>query len=135
MLISAWSSAMQSSARAWGLVGSSTATSSFSANACLLSDKDLAALLGMAEDQAQDGAVRRVGDRQADDLDLGPLERADDLQQLADPVLEENRELGHGWPVPAMQGFQLDFAAAVILAETHEAPVFPGLDGVRSRTS
>ena len=97
----------------------------------LVQGKDLAALLGIAQDQAQNRAVRGVGDRQTDDLDLRPLKRAHDLQQLADPVLEENRELSHSRPGPAMEGFQFDFAAAVILAKAHEAPVFPGLDGVR----
>ena len=64
---------------------------------------------------------------QADDLDLGPLEGADDLEQLADPVLQEDRELGDRRPVAALQRLEVDLAAAY----PHRSSwilVFPGLD-------
>ena len=101
MLISACNSAVQSSTSDWGPVGSSTTTSSFSAKVSLFELEDLAALLGMAEHQAEDAAVGRVRDGQADDLDLRAVECADDFEQLTDPVLEEDRELGDGRPVAA----------------------------------
>ena len=105
-----------------GPSGSSTTISSFSANANLFKNQDLAALLGMAQDQAQDRAVGRVGDRQADDLDPRSLKRSVDLEQLAHPVLQEDGVLGHGWPASSLKRFELDFAAAVVLAIVHEGP-------------
>ena len=105
-----------------GPSGSSTTISSFSANACLFKHEDFAALLGMAQDQAQDRAIGRIGDRQADDLDPSSLKRTVDLEQLAHPVFQEDGVLGHGRPASSLKRLELDFAAAIVLAITHEVP-------------
>ena len=88
----------------------------------LVEGQDLPALLRVAQDQPEDRAIGRVGDRQADDPDLRALERPIDLQQLPHAVLEEDRELRDRRPASTVQRFQLDFAAAIILAITHEVP-------------
>src|ERR1017187_5285149 len=84
--------------------------------------KDFAALLGVAQNQAQDRAIGRVGDCQSDDLDFCPLKRSVDLEQLAHPVLKEYGVLSDGRPASSLERLELDFAAAVILAIIHEGP-------------
>src|SRR5215470_11618515 len=79
----------------------------------LVQGEDLPALLGMAKNQPHNRTIRRVGDGQSNDLDLAALEGADDFEELPNPVLQKDRELGHSWPVAAMQCLQFDFAATV----------------------
>src|SRR5438270_8385212 len=88
----------------------------------LVESEDLPALLRMAQEEPQDGAIGRVGDGQPDDPDLGTLKLAVDLEQLAHAVLEEYRELSHRRPASTMHRFQFDFAAAIVLPEIHEIP-------------
>ena len=87
----------------------------------LVQAEDLSALFRMAEDQPQDRAIGRVGDRQSDNLDFGALEGADHFEELADPVLQEHRELRDGRPIAAVQGLEIDFAGTT-LAKTHGDP-------------
>src|SRR5271168_4678772 len=88
----------------------------------LIQSQDLAALLGMAQDQTEDRTIRRVGDREPDDLDPGSLKGTVDLEQLPYSVLEKNRELSHGRPASTMERLEFNLAAAVILSKTHEGP-------------
>ena len=55
--------------------------------------ENFASLLRMAEQEADKGEFRGIGDRQGHDLDPASLEAANHFQELAHAVLEENREL------------------------------------------
>ena len=55
--------------------------------------KNLAPLLGMAKQQANERALGRVDNRQGNDPHLRTSKPADDLQKLADPILQEDSEL------------------------------------------
>ncbi len=87
----------------------------------LLELEDLPALLGVAEDHPDDAAVGRVGDREADDFDLRALEAPDQFEELADPVLQEDRELRHRRPVATLQRLVVDLAAPAF-PEAHVGP-------------
>ena len=47
----------------------------------------------MAEQEADESALRRIVDRQCDDPHLAPLEAANHFEQLTDPILHEDGEL------------------------------------------
>ena len=58
--------------------------------------QNLAPLLGVAQQEPDEGAFGRVGDRQGHDPHPAPLETANHLQQLPYLVLQENRKLPDG---------------------------------------
>ena len=83
--------------------------------------EDFSPLLRVAEDQTKDRAIGRVGDHEADNLDLRPLKGPEDFEKLSDPVFEEYGILRDRRPVSPLQGFVIDFAAAGF-AKAHGVP-------------
>ena len=55
--------------------------------------ENLAARFGIAQQEPHQGTFGRIGDRQGDDPHIAALEAADHVHQLADAVLEKDREL------------------------------------------
>src|SRR6185437_4231049 len=66
--------------------------------------ENLAALLGMAEQEPHEGALRRIDDRQRHDADLAALESPHDFQELSYPVLQEHGELPNRGVVATARG-------------------------------
>ena len=120
MLISAWSRTMQSSHTIGA--GGQLDREKFVLSKCMLvEDQDLAALLGMAEDQPEDRAIGRVGDRQPDDLDPLPLKRTNTSMNWPTRFSRKTEywvtvgRFDHG-------AFPVRLRSAIILAKAHEGP-------------
>src|SRR5262249_36954315 len=73
--------------------------------------EDFQGPLGVAEHQADDGAVGRVDDGDRDDVDVGRLEAADDVGQGADAGGGEDGETAHARPSAPPGGGEVDAAA------------------------
>ena len=62
--------------------------------------QNLAPLFGVAQQEADEGALGGIGDRKGDDADLAPLETADHFEQLPYPIFEKDRKLADGGIIP-----------------------------------
>src|SRR5262245_2259992 len=61
--------------------------------------KDLQRSLGVAQHDAENGAIGQVHYRQGNDVDVRGLEAADNIKKCADPVFHKDIELAHAGPI------------------------------------
>ena len=81
--------------------------------------ENFATLFRMAEQEPHEGALAGVGDRECDDPHLRAVEPTHDLEQLPDPVLEEDRELTQRRPIAAAGGGVTDDATLSLVTNAH----------------
>ena len=60
--------------------------------------EDFAAPIGVVHNEADDGAIDRVGDAEGDDADLVAFEVPQERMEAADAVFDKDRELAEGGP-------------------------------------
>jgi len=73
----------------------------------------------MAEQKPHEGALAGVGDREGHDPHTRAIEATHHLEQLADAVLEEHRELAERREVAAAGRGEAHRAALVLVADAH----------------